>query len=319
MREGQFIKLNKERWETYQYLPTDDPDELARRFAYLVDDLAYARTFYTNSNTVRYINSMAADIYLSIYKNKTQSRRRLLTFWTTELPLLMFKYRKILLCSFLLFLFFYLLGFAAAAIEPDFTRSILSSEYVEMTEENIARGDPFGVYKDQQPFLMFLRIMWNNILVSLKVFGFGIFFGLGTLYFLFRNALMVGVFEYLFYQHHLGKEFFLVVFVHGVLELSGIVVAACAGFILGYALLFPRTYTRVQSLRRAAPDAVKIILGLIPVFLIAAFFESYVTRHTEMPVWMSVSILTVSLGFVLFYFVVYPRYLFKQTMKRFGK
>src|ERR1700744_6677691 len=86
MREGQFIKQNLDRWEKYQQ-ETEDPDEVAKRFTYLVDDLSYAKTFYPYGNTVRYINSIAANIYLSIYKNKKEKKQRLIPFWTTELPL----------------------------------------------------------------------------------------------------------------------------------------------------------------------------------------------------------------------------------------
>ena len=63
MREGHFIKQNIDRWESYQE-PTEDPDEVAKRFTYLVDDLSYAKTFYPSSNTVRFINGLAANIYL---------------------------------------------------------------------------------------------------------------------------------------------------------------------------------------------------------------------------------------------------------------
>src|SRR3954467_14851176 len=100
MREGQFIKQNLERWEQYQQ-PTEDPDEVAKRFTYLVDDLAYAKTFYPKGNTVRYINGIAANIYLSIFKNKKEKKQRLITFWTTELPLVIRRRHKLFLFGFL--------------------------------------------------------------------------------------------------------------------------------------------------------------------------------------------------------------------------
>src|ERR1044072_421157 len=87
MREGQFIKQNKSRWQEYEH-PTEDPDELARRFTYLVDDLSYAKTFYPVGNTVRYINSLASNIYLSIYRARREKSSRVITFWTQELPLI---------------------------------------------------------------------------------------------------------------------------------------------------------------------------------------------------------------------------------------
>src|SRR5215217_8412940 len=102
MREGQFIKQNIERWKSYEE-PTEDPDELARRFTYLVDDLSYAKTFYPGGNTVRYINSLASNIYLSIYRVRKEKSRRVITFWTTELPLIMYRYRYTLLAAFLFF------------------------------------------------------------------------------------------------------------------------------------------------------------------------------------------------------------------------
>jgi uncharacterized membrane protein SpoIIM required for sporulation len=74
-------------------------------------------------------------------------------------------------------------------------------------------------------------------------------------------------------------------------------------------MLFPGTLTRMQSMIRGAKDGTKIIIGLIPIFLIAAFFEGFVTRHTGMPVAMSLTILAGSLAFILFYFVFYPLHL----------
>jgi uncharacterized membrane protein SpoIIM required for sporulation len=305
MREGHFIKNNKERWESYQE-PTDDPDEVAKRFTYLVEDLSYAKTFYPFSNTGRYINSIAAGIYLSIYKNKKEKSHRIITFWTTELPLIMYKHRKVLLFAFVYFVLFAIIGGVSAATDQTFVRSIMGDGYVDMTEQNIANGDPFGVYKDMNPFFMFVQIALNNIMVAMKVFAWGLFFSVGTLYHLFTNGIMMGSFEEMFIKHGLGVKFILVVFVHGTLELSAIILAGCAGLIMGNSLLFPKTYTRIQSLLMAAKDGVKILLSLVPVFITAAFFESYVTRHTGMPVWMSLLILGGSLSFILWYYVLYP-------------
>jgi uncharacterized membrane protein SpoIIM required for sporulation len=317
MREGQFINKYKDRWAAYQAEPTDDPDLLAKRFAGLVDDLAFARTFYKGSNTTRYINGMAAEIYLKIYRTRSSRKNRLLSFWYTELPLILYRYRRVLYLSFALFIAFFMLGVVSSMQEPDFSRAILGDEYVDMTLENIAKGDPFGVYKGGDSFVMFLKIAWNNIRVSLLMFGLGISWGVGTFWILFKNALMVGVFEHLFYSHHLGKDFFLVVFIHGTLELSAIVIAATSGFIIAQALIFPGTFSRIIALRKSALDAVKINLSQIPVLLIAAFFESYLTRHTEMPLALSLLILGASLGLIVGYFLIYPVLVFRREQKSF--
>jgi len=312
MREGQFIKQNKERWDSYQE-PTEDPDELAKRFTYLVDDLGYAKTFYPFSKTVKYINGIAANIYLSIYKNKKQQRGRLLGFVKTELPLVLYKHRKTILFTFLFFAFFVAIGAFSAWQEPDFVRSILGEGYVEMTEQNIAGGHPFGVYGDEDSLLMFLGIAWNNIWVAFRCFVMGLLFSIGTLYFLFYNGIMLGAFEQLFFAHNLGPESICVVFIHGTLEIAALIMAGAAGLIMGNAILFPGTYTRVQSLIRGAKDGIKIIICLVPIFLVAAFFESYVTRYGyEMPLPLSLLILGSSLFFILWYFVWYPQKVYRR-------
>ncbi len=305
MREGQFIKQNLERWENYQQ-PTEDPDEVAKRFTYLVDDLSYAKTFYPHGNTIKYINGIAANIYLSIYRNKKEKKHRLFSFWTSELPLVIRKHHKLLLFTFIFFISFVFLGVFSAYNDQTFVRSVLGDKYVDMTERNIANGDPFGVYKNGNSLAMFLYIAFNNIRVAFLCYSMGIFAGIGTLFFLFQNGLMVGVFEYMFFHHHIGLQSILVVFIHGTLELSAIVIAGCAGLITGNSLLFPGTYTRLQSLKHAARDSVKIVISLVPIFVVAAFFEGFVTRHTEMPLWLSISILALSASFIAWYFVIYP-------------
>jgi uncharacterized membrane protein SpoIIM required for sporulation len=312
MREALFLKLNRERWDTYEKEPSEDPDMLAERFIQLTDDLAFARTFYPKSKTVAYLNGLAGKIHLAIYKNRKEKQSRIITFWKYELPFLMGSYQRILLYAFLFFMAFVMIGVLSAHYDENFIRLILGDGYVNMTNENIENGDPFGVYKDQDSFVMFIMIAFNNIYVSFRVFVMGILAGVGTIYGMFYNGVMLGAFEYYFFSKGLGMASILVVFIHGTLEISAIIIAGAAGMILGNSMLFPGTLTRMQSMIRGAKDGTKIIIGLIPVFLIAAFFEGFVTRHTGMPVAMSLTILVGSLAFILFYFVFYPIHLKRQ-------
>jgi uncharacterized membrane protein SpoIIM required for sporulation len=181
-----------------------------------------------------------------------------------------------------------------------------------MTNENIEKGDPFGVYKSADPIMMFLGIAVNNIYVSFRVFVMGLLWGVGTIYGLFYNGVMLGSFEYYFFDKGLGGASILVVFIHGTLEISAIIIAGAAGLVLGNSILFPRTFTRIQSMIMGAKDGIKIIIGLMPVFLAAAFLEGFITRHTDMPVWLSLFILIASLSFIIYYFVIYPRMLARR-------
>ena len=127
---------------------------------------------------------------------------------------------------------------------------------------------------------------------------------------------MLGSFEYIFFSHGLGLKSILTIMVHGTLELSSITVAGGAGLALGMGFLFPGTYKRLHSLREAAKDGVKVMVGLVPVFLIAAFFEGFVTRYSDMPWYISIMILAGSASYVIFYFGVYPIMVAKKLAQK---
>jgi uncharacterized membrane protein SpoIIM required for sporulation len=198
------------------------------------------------------------------------------------------------------------MGALSARYDNTFLRLILNDEYVNMTNENIAKGDPFAVYKQGNEFLMFIQIAANNIRVELATFVMGIIFSVGSIYQLMYNGIMMGSFQYYFFSKGLGWQSVLVIWLHGTLEISAIILAGGAGLILGNSLLFPKTYKRMVSIKNGAKDGLKIAIGLIPIFLTAAFFEGFVTRHTEMPVWLSLSILLGSLSFIIWYVILYP-------------
>jgi uncharacterized membrane protein SpoIIM required for sporulation len=305
MREGKFIDKNIDRWKTYQQ-DTNNADEQANRFAHLIDDLGYAKTFYPQSKTTQFINGIAAKQFQSIYQNKKRDFSRFKNFWKYELPLLFVKHQKIFIFTFAFFTFFVILGAVATKYDKSILTNILSEEYVEMTEENIEKGDPFGVYKGQNEFGMFVKIAANNIRVAMITFITGLLAGLGTLYTLFTNALMLGSFQYFFFSKGLGWASVLVVWIHGTFEISAIVIAGVGGLVLGNSFLFPGTFNRIDSLRKGAKEAVKILIATLPFFAVAAFLEGYVTRNTGMPIWLSVGILLVSAFIIIWYFIVYP-------------
>ena len=312
MREALFIKQNSEKWQRYEQMQTPDPDELAQRFISLTDDLAYAKTFYPQSKTTAYLNGLTVRLHQSIYKNKKEKTNRFILFWEQELPLLFKKYQRQLLYAFLFTVVFALMGALSAKYDNNFLRLILGDHYVNMTEANIAKGNPFGVYKRENPYTMFFGIAFNNIFVAFYCFVGGVFFSLGSIYALVRNGIMLGSFEYFFFSKGFGLKSVLVIWVHGTLEISSIIIAGAAGLVLGKSILFPKTYTRIESFKRGAKDGTKMVIGLVPIFITAAFLESFVTRHTEMPVWLSITILFLSLVFIVTYVVIYPNYLHKK-------
>jgi uncharacterized membrane protein SpoIIM required for sporulation len=309
MREALFVKQNSAKWKVYETTPASGPDELAERFMNITDDLAYAKTYYPQSKTTLYLNGLASGFHQSIYKNRKEKGSRFITFWKTELPLLFKQYHRQILYSFVFFVIFFFIGLISAKYDNSFVRFVMGDDYVNMTNENIAKGDPFGVFKDQNEYLMFWMIAKNNITVTAITFLMGLALSVGTLFELFKNGLMVGSFQYYFISKGLGLQSLLVIWIHGTLEISTIILAGAAGLIMGNSILFPKTYTRFVSLKKGAMDGVKIIVGISPIVVTAALFESFVTRHTQMPGWLSTSILAGSFIFIVWYVVVYPLYL----------
>jgi uncharacterized membrane protein SpoIIM required for sporulation len=313
LREGRFIKKNIDKWKQYQYEAASDPDEMAQQFTELVNDLGYAKTFYPQSKVTQYLNGLASKIYLGIYKNKREEFSRIWRFWKTELPLTVRRHHRELLYAFLLFTSFAVMAAFSAAQDQTFVRGVLGNGYVEMTEENIARGDPFGVYKDKSKFQMFLAIALNNVKVSFMVFVGGFLLSIGTVWMLFQNGMMLGAFQTFFFLKDLGWQSVLVVWVHGTLEISAIIIAGGAGLIVGNSILFPGTHKRLHSLKRGAKDGLKLMVGLVPVFIVAAFLEGFITRYSTMPKGISISILASSFAFIIWYFVIYPIQLQKRV------
>jgi uncharacterized membrane protein SpoIIM required for sporulation len=306
LREALFIKKNKDRWLKFQHMPSSDPDEMAADFIQLVDDLAYSKTFYPAGKVTTYINSQASRIYLDIYKNRKEESNRLVTFWKYDLPLTIGKHHKVVFFSFLFFLVFFSIGFFTAQKDPDIPASILGEDYVDMTQRNIDNKNPFGVYEQGNAFLGWIALMIHNIRVSFLIFISGIFCGVPALFIEAKNAVMVGAFDQFFASRGLGIDFWLVVFVHGTLEITAIIIAAAAGLVLGKSFLFPGTIRRIDAFKQGAKDGVKIMVGLIPVFALAAFFEGFITRlYNDISVFTTL-VFALSVLFVVWYFIIWP-------------
>lgn len=319
MKEITFLKQNADKWEEFEKMVsqrgTSNPDLMADLFIQLTDDLSYSRTHYPKSKTTQYLNSLAARVHQEIYKNKKEKRTRIGFFWKYELPFIFKNSHKQLLYAFIIFMVGICIGIVSSAYDDSFVRLILGDTYVNMTLENIEKGDPMAVYKKMNQTEMFLGITLNNIYVSFLCFILGILFSLGTGWILFSNAIMLGCFQYFFYTKGLLAQSMLVIWIHGTLEISAIIIAGCAGLTMGNSFLFPGTYTRTYSFMKGTKQGIKITFGLIPIFITAGFLESFVTRHTEMPVWLSLSIIGTSLSFIIWYFVIYPIQLNKKAQQ----
>ena len=310
MRESQFIRQNKARWEEFEKVVKNQaiapPDKLAELFIQITDDLSFSRTQYPDSRTTHYLNALASKVHGEIYKNKKEEKNRFILFWKEELPAVLYSTQKQLLYAFIIFIIAGVIGAVSTAHDDTFVRLILGDGYVNMTLENIKSGNPTKVYSSGNEMNMFFAITLNNIMVSLKVFVFGVFFSLGTGLFLFYNAVMVGTFMMFFYNENQLSQALPVIMLHGTIELSSIVIAAAAGFVMGNSILFPGTYSRLTSFKMGAIKGLKIVMGLVPFFVLAGFIESFITRYAFIHWSIKLSIIGFSAFLIIYYFVLYP-------------
>jgi uncharacterized membrane protein SpoIIM required for sporulation len=308
MRETNFIQQNKEKWGKFEKVVSSgktDPEELSNLFLEVTDDLSYARTFYPNRSVRVYLNGIAQKIFYSIYRNKRGGVGRFFSFWSKEVPQILYESRKELFFALTIFLLAVGIGVLSTMMDVDFPRVILGDEYVNRTMQNIEEGRPMSVYSRGDSSDMFFQIAFNNLKVACLAFIVGLLFGVGTVYLLLFNGIMVGAFQMLFIQQGIYWESILTIWSHGTIEIACIIIAGGAGLTLGRGLVFPSTYSRVQSLQLAARRGILIMVTIAPLIILAAFIEGFFTGSSASMASRMI-VVSISLGFVLLYFVAYP-------------
>lgn len=321
MREVYFIKQNKEKWlgieQVIQGKIKKNPDDLSSLYINLINDLSFAQTYYPKSNTTVYLNHLSSQIFQKIYKTKRVEENRLFYFFRTEVPLLVYQYRRYLMYAFLFFILFTSIGVLSAVYDKDFANIILGENYVNETIKNIKNNNAVGVYQSGTTWGTTIGIIFNNIKVGAKLYIYGIAGGVGTLFALLSNSVMLGSFQYFFYDYGALKDSARGIWLHGVFEIFAMVVEAMCGLILGASILFPRTFSRFNSFKKGFKDSFKIFLSTIPFTICAGIIEGYVTRHAlTMPLVVNLVIIIGSLVIIGFYYCVYPSIVYKKTNKQ---
>lgn len=311
MTEVKFIQSNLEKWSGMEQIcahaATAAPEELAAAYQELCTDLAFAQTHYPEAHITTYLNDLTLALHVQVYRRRVSFCQKAKEFFVHEVPLTFYRCQLYLAASLAIFVIGMLIGIGSQIGDQQFAREILGGWYVNMTLDNIQQGEPMAVYKSSLESDMFLGITLNNLGVSLIAFVGGIltFFGTGAV--MMYNAVMIGCFQTFFFQHGVGYQSVLAIWLHGTIEISTIILEGAAGIRLGIGWLFPGSLTRMAAFRRSAKDGLKMCLGSAPLVTMAAFIEAFFTRHTEWPDLLRIAVIVLSLALVIFYVVVYPR------------
>lgn len=258
-------------------LSKDELRQFGKLYRAVTSHLAVVQTYFPSSDASQYLNQLVAQAHTSIYRSRSLSFRSLFHLFSREIPAVFQRRIGYIVLAFILFAGAGFIGFIGCYFEEDLPRIVIGDEYIDKTEDNIAKGDPCAVYKTGVKPLASSIIMTNNLGVTFYAFSLGIIMGIGTTLIMIFNGIMIGVITFVFYQHQYTIEFLSTVMIHGTIELSCIFIAGGAGLLLGDALINPGNRLRRDALIQNGKEAVKLILGIIPWLILAGFIEGFIT------------------------------------------
>ncbi len=278
----QFVEERRSDWERLDRLATQasralarlgkvDLRELGALYRQASSDLARARAAHADPEVVEYLNSLVVRAHGIIYRPEQRRLQSLATFFAREFPALVRQEWRPILLALLVDVLPALWCILMANLDPGFLGAVAPPGL----RERLDQGDLWVYRINPIKPLASSAIMTNNITVTFTVFALGIAFGLGTLWGLVYNGIHFGTIAVLVNQTRMAREFWAFVVPHGVLEIPAIYIGGGAGFILGAALLFPGDLARKDALVVRGRVAVKLVLGCVPILVIAGVIEAF--------------------------------------------
>jgi uncharacterized membrane protein SpoIIM required for sporulation len=258
--------------------------ELAFLYRQVAADLSALRQDTTARTRTMQLNALLARAHAIVYSGKKNSFRAVIRF-LRDYPVLFRKLLPYVLASLILFLSGAVLGALLTIARPAFMRALLGPRMVHTIEQQQMWTESINSMAPQASS----AIATNNLGVTFATFAAGILGGVGTIYLIGWNGVLIGVIGVACAQHHMAIKLWSFVAPHGSLELPAIIIAGAAGLRLGYGLLFPGYYTRRYSLTIAGAEAVQLLAGTIPMLLIAGTFEGFFSP-SHLPVLLKFSV-----------------------------
>ena len=323
MKQQTFENLHTERWTTFADALTDleDPKRMfkpraASQLESFVDgyralcrDLAIAKKRGYSSRLIASLNDLVIRGHNGIYVRRSGFARAALEFGLRDFPRLVRSEWRYVLAATLLFVGPGLGMWAAMTVAPELVYSVLSPRQLSMME---AMYDPAAEHigrerQSDTDFAMFGYYIWNNISISFQMFATGLTLGLGTVFYLVYNGLVIGTVAAHLTMIGFHETFYPFVVGHGAFELTAIIIAGAAGLMIGVAMIAPGRFTRLESLRRRGRVAIQVILGTTAMLLMAAFVEAFWSSIGSLPAFVKYSVGALLWSLVVIYFTWFGR------------
>ncbi|MDR3271851.1 MAG: stage II sporulation protein M [Peptococcaceae bacterium] len=307
-----FIKQNRAEWEQLEQRMREMrqsrkliPEQVElfqqsyQRTAYL---LSFSQTYYPQDELTAYLNDLVSRAHHLLYRGQVTSWLQIKDFFNRVFVGLLWEQRGFVGCAAFLFILGALGGFASVMMEPLNIYTILPVDLAR----GIDPGSLGGAAAEFNSPLISAQIMTNNIQVAFYAFLGGITLGLFTIYLLIENGLLLGALAAIYYQYGNAYDFWAFIIPHGVIELTAIFIAGGAGLLMGYRIVVPGPYPRLQMLKHQALRSVQLLLGTLPLFVIAGLIEGYITpAPIALELKYLVAIIT-ALGLFLYVFIKRP-------------
>lgn len=310
MKESLFIIKNQKTWQeledilktyTSKTKKPQDNDKLHRLFFLyqsVCGHLSIARTRYGNTGTVEYLNNLVARAHQAIYVSRPRSLSGMFHFLIKGFPALIKKEYPLLLISAGIFVLSFLFSFLTVLYWEDYALTFVPAEYANAVRNSDGSAAGFNYA------IASVVIFTNNIKVGIMAFAFGITFGAGTVYVLAKNGMLLGALAAVSVNAGTGFAFWSLILPHGVPELFCIFVCGAAGLAIARSMIFPGLNSRRKSFASGGKKALMMLLGTIPLFILAGLTEGYFTplpidplfKYIAALAWFIVLLLYICLG-----------------------
>ena len=303
MKQSLFESRHQHQWQTFAEqlkqleqgkAKAADVADFPHQYRRLCQHLALAQQRGYSSYLVDPLQQLALRGHQQLYRHRSQLTANILAFLLADFPRLVREQWRFVLIAGLLF-FGSLVGIALLVyLFPDLVYSIISSlqvaEMQGMYNPDASRLGRAAERAASEDWMMFGYYVMHNIGIAFQTFAAGLLFGLGSVFFLIFNGLVIGAVSGHLTDIGYGQTFWSFVIGHGAFELSAITLAGAAGLQLGWSLVAPGRLARSEALRLAARKSVRMLCGVMVFLLIAAFIEAYWSSTTRIEPWIKYAV-----------------------------
>lgn len=268
--------------QNMRQLSPDEVQALSRLYRAATSDLALAQRDFPGHRVTAYLNQLVARGHALIYRDEPLAMGRLRRFVAVGFPAAFRQTLPFTLAATLLFLLPALIVGAVAAWQPAAGRWILPAAAQDLIPLLEQRDLWTEIPIDERPYASSF-IMQNNIQVAFLAFAGGVLAGIPTVLVMLTNGLLLGGVTGLAIHYGVGFELWTFVIGHGVIELSVICIAGGSGLMLGWAILHPGWLSRRDALARASGRAVRLVIGCVPLLVLAGLIEGFISPNEAIP------------------------------------